>query len=220
MQTYNVPPGNITVSFGGADPTVGVFVENYKETMNWAGYSMTTGAKLWGPTASQTALDFYGQEGFLAGQVAYGNLYTTGYAGIVYCYDLKTGNLLWTYGNGGAGNSTQSYFQVPGNFPTYINAVGNGIIYLVTSEHTIETPIYKGAMARAINATNGQEIWTLSDDNNEFSVMSYAIADGFATFFNAYDDQIYSVGQGPSSTAVTASPKVSTHGNNVLIEGT
>ena len=68
------------------------------------------------------------------------------------------------------------YFQAPGNYPTFVQAVGNGILYLVTTEHTVETPIYKGAMARAINATDGTELWTLSDYTGEFSAISYAIA--------------------------------------------
>ena len=49
--------------------------------------------------------------------------------------------------------------------------------------------------------------------------MNYAVADGYATWFNGYDNQIYSVGRGPSDTTVTASPKVSVHGSSVLVEG-
>ena len=75
-------------------------------------------------------------------------------------------------------------------------------------------------MNRAINATTGQEIWTLSAYTGEFSAMGYAIADGYSTFFNSYDDSIYSLGQGPSATTVTASPSVSTLGDNVVIKGT
>jgi hypothetical protein len=133
---------------------------------------------------------------------------------------MATGEILWTYGNGGPGNSTQSGFQVPGPYPTFINAVGNGIIYTVTTEHTFETPIFKGALARAINATDGKEIWTLSAATGEFGAISYAIADGYSAFFNSYDQQIYSVGRGPSATTVTASPKVQAFGNSVVIEGT
>jgi hypothetical protein len=46
------------------------------------------------------------------------------------------------------------------------------------------------------------------------------VADGFFVYLNCYDMQIYSVGKGPSQTSVTASPKVSTSGSSVLIEGT
>ena len=51
-------------------------------------------------------------------------------AGILYCYDAKTGTLKWTYGNDGEGNSTNAGANSPfGDYPTFINAVGNGIIY-------------------------------------------------------------------------------------------
>jgi hypothetical protein len=223
QKTYNAPAGNITVTFGGADPTVGVFVEGYKETMQWVGYSLSTGEQLWGPVGNQSSWDFFGNPAYnyAAGQVAYGKLYSIAYGGILYCYDLTSGKLLWTYGNGGyPGNDTTSGFYTPyGNYPAFINAVGNGVIYMVTSEHTVETPIYKGAMARAVNATTGQELWTLSDYTGEFSTMSYAMADGYSTFFNGYDNQIYSVGKGPSSTTITAPDQAVANGVPVVLRG-
>ena len=213
MNTLNPPTGNLTVQQGLADPTAnggtGVFVESYKETMQWIGYSMATGAKLWGPTASQTALDYYGAPyyPFLAGQLAYGRLYSAAMGGIVYSYDLSNGQLLWTFGNGGLGNTTNSGFETPGNYPLFINAVGNGVVYLVTTEHTPQTPIYKGSLVYALNATDGTQIWTFNSYVGEFSGMSFAIADGYATFFNGYDNQVYTLGRGPSATTVDA-PKI------------
>ena len=70
-----------------------------------------------------------------------------------------------------AAQATQhnSGFEVPGPYPTFIEAIGNGIVYLVTSEHTFETPIYKGALARAVNATDGTELWTISAATGEFA---------------------------------------------------
>ena len=217
----NPPAGNITtVSFAGADPA-GYFCESYRQTQQFVGYSMTDGRQLW-TGDPQAALDYYGSTGpgSLSNVVAYGRIYSSAYSGILYCYDMATGKVLWTYGNGGAGNSTQSGFQVPGPYPTMINAIGNGVVYTVTTEHTFETPIFKGALVRAINATDGKEIWTLSAATGEFGAESYAIADGYSVFFNSYDQQIYSVGRGPSATTVTASPKVQTFGNSVVIEGT
>jgi hypothetical protein len=225
MWTKTVQPaaGNVTVLLGPADPASGVFTEGYKETMQWVGYSLATGEKLWGPTPSQASLDYYGNPitPLIQAQLAYGNLYSMGYAGIMYCYDVKTGALKWTYGNGGEGNSTNSGLYSPfGNYPTFINAVGNGVIYVVASEHTVNTPIYRGALNRAINATDGTEIWTISGYTGEFSAMSYAIADGFATWFNGYDNQIYTVGRGPSELTVTAPNNAADSGAAVVIRGT
>ncbi len=221
--TVDPPPGNETVLLGPTDPTSGVFVEGWQQTMQWVGYNLYTGAKLWGPTAPQAGLDYYGNPitPYIQAQLAYGNLYSMGYAGIMYCYNAKTGVLEWTYGNGGAGNSTNAGPNSPfGDYPTFINAVGNGVIYVVASEHTINTPIYKGALERAINATNGAEIWTLSGYTGEFAAMSYAMADGYNTWFNGYDNQIYVVGRGPSQTTVTAPDTASPVGTPVVIKGT
>jgi hypothetical protein len=221
--TITPPAGIQIISNGGADPTAGVFVETYRQTSNWVGYSMTTGAKLWGPTESQDDFDYYGSQGpgTLANVVAYGKIYSCAYAGILYTYDITTGELLWTYGNGGEGNSTFGGLGVYyNNYPTFINAIGDGIVYLVTSEHTIETPLYKGALVRAVNATDGTEIWTLSSYVGEFADSSFAIADGFATFLNGYDNQIYSVGRGPSALTVEAPMVDIALGSGLVIRGT
>ena len=221
-KTYTPPAGNVTVYNGGADPESGVFLEVYKETRQWVGYSIHDGSKVWGPTEMQGSFDYYGQPYFpiLGGQIAYGKLYSAAYAGIVYCYDMKTGDLLWTYGNGGEGNSTNAGFYVAyGNYPTFVAAIGDGIVYTITTEHTVSTPLYKGAMTRAINATDGSEIWKLSAYTGSFSVIGYGIADGFATFFNGYDNQIYVVGRGPSALTVEAPKTGIDLGKSLIISG-
>jgi hypothetical protein len=231
MQTYNPPAGNLTVTYGGCDPTApdgkggtGVFVEGYAETMQWVGYSLTDGSQLWTtPAGSQSAFDYYGAPyyPFDTSQLAYGNLYTAAFGGVLYCYNLTTGNMTFSYGNGHVpGNDTSTTLTAYGDYPMFLNAVGNGVIYTLTSEHTIGDPIYKGALARAINATTGQEIWTLSNYDGEFSSFSYAMADGYNTFFNGYDNQIYTVGQGPSSLTVSAPNLGAASSQPVVISGT
>jgi len=222
-------PNNITVSFGGADPSAnggaGVFVERYKETMQEVGYSLATGKYLWTTPNDQVAFQYYSTLGYYSGGIAgcvlaYGRIYSAGFGGIVYCYSDTNGALLWTYGNGGPGNTTSSGEPYPGNFPTTIYAIADGVVYLVTTEHTVTTPIYKGASTIAINATNGAEIYTLSNYNSAFNTATNAIADGYAIIFNGYDNQIYCLGRGPSSTTVTAPQTAITEGNNVIIQGT
>ncbi len=99
---------------------------------------------------------------------------------------------------------TQATHWPYGNIPTFIQAIGNDVVYLITSEHTWTTPIYKDGLARAVNATDGSEIWTVSSVTMEFGKTSYAMADGYNTWFNGYDNQIYVVGRGASSTTVSA----------------
>jgi hypothetical protein len=221
--TKSPAPNNVTVLEVGVDPVNRVFVENWRETIQFVGYDLDSGARIWGPTDPQQPLDYYGSQssGSIATAFAYGNLYTSAYAGILHCYNTTDGTLTFTYGNGGVpGNDTNSGFQVPGPYPTFINAIGSGVVYLVTSEHTIETPLYKGARTRAVNATTGEEIWTLNSYVGEFFSSSFAIADGYAIWFNGLDNRIYSVGRGPSKTTAMAEPKSTVYGTSVVIEGT
>ena len=233
--TLQPPAGNVTVSYGGpatSTPTYGVFVEFYKETMQFVGYSMSTGAKIWGPVGdqSQNQLMYY-NSGYNSGgneagaAYAYGKIYYDGFGGVMSCYDQQTGALLWTYGNGGAGNTTQSGFEVPGPYPMSIYAVGNGIVYTTTTEHTVQIPIYRGAQQQAINATTGELIWSLNEVTSEAGGPGAAletgyIADGFSVSLNGYDNQIYCVGRGPSTTTVNAPNLAAAQGQSVMISGT
>jgi outer membrane protein assembly factor BamB len=217
------PSKECTVIEAGVDPVNRVFVENLRELNCFIGYDLNTGNQLWTTeNYPQTAMDYYGSpaSASLAANFAYGKMYSAAYAGIVYCYDTKTGALLWTYGNGGAGNSTDSGFSVPGNYPTFVAGYANGLIYTITSEHTIETPLFKGSLARALNATTGEEVWTLNSYTGEFMTTSYAIADGFNTWFNGLDNRIYTVGKGASQLTVTAPDAGLTPGQSVVIKGT
>jgi hypothetical protein len=219
--TVQPPPRNITVLTGIIDPVSRVFTETYKETRQHVGFDLDTGQYLW-TTESQTDLDYYGNPSipWLASATYQGNLYSCAYGGILYAYNERTGDLMWTYGNGGPGNSTNSGFYLAyGHYPIQIGAFGSGLVYIFTTEHTVNTPIYKGAEWKAINATSGQEVWALSGYTGTFFVFSNAIADGFLTFFNGYDNQVYSVGRGPSTTTVSAPNLAAASGQPVVISG-
>ena len=224
---YNPPAGNESVVQEPVDFQTGVFVLSLQETMQFVGYSLSSGNQIWGPTPSQGAWDYYGYPGTvqLPGVVAYGNLYDSSFGGVCYCYSETTGQVLWTYGNGAPGSDNSTYGGLNvfyGDYPTQIQAIANGVIYLATSEHTVPNPIYKGAVTFAINATTGQLIWRLSDYPSEWSVpgSEYVVGDGFATFMNGYNNQIYSVGRGPSKTTVTAPDIGVTTATPVTITGT
>ena len=223
-EVMQAPPGNVTVFYAGIDPTTNMFFEAHDETLNFVGYSMDTGKQAY-TTSALTSWDYYGQpapaQTYI--QAADGNILSSAFGGVLFCWNDTTGQLKWTFGNGpfGSDNSTKAGLNVfYGNYPTFINAVGGGVIYLVTTEHTITDPIYKGALARAINETTGQQIWTLSDYTGEFSTMSYAMADGYSVFPNGYDNQLYCVGRGPSVTAVNAPNSGLEFGQAAVISGT
>jgi hypothetical protein len=131
--------------------------------------------------------------------------------------------LKWTFGNGGAGNSTSAGLNVfYGDYPSYVQNIANGVVYFAADEHTIPNPLYKGCLARALNATTGQEIWTLSEYPSEWSTSGseWATGDGFTAFMNGLDNNIYSIGRGPSSLTVQAPQTQITAGQKVVIQGT
>ena len=215
---YPVAPNNVSREITAWDPELGVFVMEDKETMVHYGYSLTDGSLLW--TNTDPVHDYDTLR--CVSRSAYGKLYMAGFGGILYCWDMKTGELLWTYGNGGPGNSTSSGLETAwGHYPIFVDVIADGKVYLGTTEHSPDSPYYKGAQNRCINATTGEEIWTMTGWGTGMYVGSYdVVADGFFAYLNCYDMQVYSSGKGPSATTVSASPKVSVHGGSVLVEGT
>jgi outer membrane protein assembly factor BamB len=222
---YPAPAGNITRTLGPVDTVNRVFTMTDKETMQWLGYNIDDGSQLWGPVGSVRPYQYYGTIAFAGqtGYTAYGKLYCAGYGGVLYCYDTKTGKLLWSYGNGGPGNSTNSGIESPwGLYPLHIGTIADGKLYCFTGEHSPNVPPYKGARVRCINATDGTEIWTMLSwyAMGSFGQGSAPIADGYMIYQNVYDNRIYCVGKGPSATTVAASPDISVHGSSVLVKGT
>ena len=221
-QTYQPEPGNNTRLITEWDPDNGVFIFADKETMTHSGYSLNNGNQLWGPTVLTD--DFTTDYNYMAiglERAAYGKLYYAGYAGILYCYDTTNGDLLWTYGNGGEGNSTLSGFVTPyGRYPIFVSVIADGKVYLDTTEHSPNSPLYKGAQYRCINATDGTELWTILDYGNQMYGGQAAVADGYLTTLNSYDSQIYCFGKGPSAMTVDAPTAAVQLGQSLVIRGT
>ena len=223
LQRYAAPSNNQTqmLATQPIDPVTNEWTMTYFETGQRLAYSLATGNLVWGPSErAQTGFQYYSSR---EGLPAYGNLYVSGYGGVVYCYSMANGTLLWTYGNGVGTNSTNTGDNTAwGNYPTHIAGFANGIVYTMSGEHSPNTPLYRGYMARAIDAFTGEEIWTLPDWSASglgTSMAPIAIADGIMTFANAYDGQIYAVGKGPSQTNVNIQTNVISQGNSVLIQG-
>ncbi len=218
---YPAPAGNLTRLLYAVDPDTRVFLMNDKETMQWLGYSMDTGELLWGPVGETRDFNYYGTIGMgsagQAGFAAYGKLYSGGYGGELFCYDIKTGNLVWKY------DKTFSAHETPwGNYPISIGAIADGKVYAFTSEHSPNNPMYKGSRVRCIDANTGTELWTILSwaGIGSFGSEGFPIADGFVAYLNHYDAQVYCIGKGPSATTVSAPQTVIPKGTGVLLTGT
>ena len=217
-KSYPAPSGNITRAFGTVDPVTRVFTMTDKETMQWSGFSLNNGNQLWGPVGNFRDFQYYGTVSHppAPGFAAYGNLYVGGYGGELMCFDQLTGALKWKY------NNTFSGDQTPwGLYPLFIGAIADGKIYCYTSEHSPNVPLYKGSEMRCVDAYTGEELWTLNSwvAIGSFGEEGVPVADGFMTYLNVYDNQIYCIGKGPSATTVEAPMSGASVGSVVTIRG-
>jgi hypothetical protein len=230
VMSTNSNLGSFTQRFGAVDPCTNVITMQVGETFEWYGYNLLTGAALWGPTTTlfTDGYQYFGS-GLGIGQCcvdAYGNIYVQGYGGEVWCYDTANGNLLWQWGNGGAGNSTNDGINSPwGLLPTMVDAVANGEVFVSSQQHGngALSPYYKGEMQWCLNATTGKEIWSIlfqAPNNGGPGYPEGVIADGEYVQYNLYDNQIYAFGQGPSKTTVTAPDIGVTTATPIVITGT
>ena len=129
----------------------------------------------------------------------------------------STGDVAWTY------NMTDAYGEpVTGqNWWGWIDLIADGKIYIGTLEHSAENPLPRGAPYIAVNASNGAEIFRVNGMYRETRWGGNGIiGDSIIATMDTYDQRVYAIGKGPSETSIVASPKVSTQGSSVLVEGT
>ncbi len=193
----------------------GVFIFEHMPDLVFSGYSMYTGEKLWeGESQADQTVPFgyytwVSLMNVFGHAIADGKFYTAGYTGHVFCYDLQTGDLLWLYG-------AETYARIFEYYTLFLGTIADGKVYVGTHEHSADTPLYKGNRVRCLNATTGEEIWTMLGWAHP---QTMAVADGVLVYWNNYDHQVYAVGKGPSATTVTA-PDISVpYGKSVLVKG-
>jgi outer membrane protein assembly factor BamB len=212
-KTHAAPSGNVSLSIAAASDKDRVVCIWSKELAQFWAYSLDNGDKLWGPTEPQNYLDVYA----MYPVITYGKLYSNGMSGIMYCYDAKTGDLLWNY------TYRDPYGEVLwSNYWSSLRPriITDGKIYLGQSEHSVNEPMPRGAPFVCLNATTGEEIWSVAGMFRQTDWGGSAlIGDSIIATMDSYDQQVYGIGRGPSATTVSAGPKVSVHGSSVLVEG-
>ena len=217
--------GNLTVVWKGttSNGKDGVFVIWTMENRQYWGFSAETGDRLWGPTQSEDYRNMWGGGFQVSTAIAYNKLFSAGYAGIVYCYDVKTGKLLWTYNATDPYVYSETYQREIGssNWPLYILFITDGKIYLGEVEHSPGDPRARGAPFICLDVETGEEVWRV---NGLFKQTAWGgraiIGDSIIATMDTYDQRVYAIGKGPSATTVSATPKVVANGQSIVIEGT
>ena len=216
--SWNPPAGDYTFTWGtsyGGSPSLEdkVFIISCKETRAHYGFSLDTGLKIWGPTESQHYLDIFG----MANIIADGKLISARMGGVVYAYDIKTGETLWTY------EATDHYNEIlwGNNWPVRPLFIADGKLYLGHSEHSPVDPKPRGAPFICLDVETGEEVWRI---DGAFRVTDWGgrsiIGDSIIATYDSYDQRIYAIGKGPTATTVTIRSDSVAQGSTVLIQGT
>jgi hypothetical protein len=187
-----------------------------KELVTHYGFSLVDGSYLW-ETQPENYLDLYGAgAGEHTWYFAYGKLYSVGLAGILYAYDLQTGQTEWTY-------TLKDPYSEPvtgENWWGWIDLIAAGKIYIGTLEHSANSPMPRGGPFACVNATDGSEIFRINGLMRETRWGGNPVmGDGIIAGYDTYDLRIYAMGRGPSKTTVTAPNIGAAPGQSIVISG-
>ena len=203
--------GDQTISWAAASIEEKIAVLCSKERNDYFAFSLETGKYLWGPTPSEYYLNTYDR----ISTINYGRLISSGVSGIVYGYNVTTGDLLWTY------EAVDPYSEIlwANNWWLQQMFIADGKVYLGHVEHSPVDPRPRGAPFICLDVETGEEIWRIDDLRQTCWGGKATIGDSIIALQDTYDQRIYAIGKGPCKTTVTASPKVSVYGSSVLVEG-
>ncbi len=209
---WSRPDADLTVEFMAASSEDRVFTLWAKEKRVHYGFDLDTGSKIWGPTPEQYYLDIFGMHN----AVADGKFISLGMSGNTYCYNINTGDLLWTYS-----------YRDPLNEVLWANDwslqplfIADGKLYLGQSEHSPVNPLPRGAPFVCLDMETGGEVFSIVGAFRSTDWGGQAIiADSIIATMDTYDQRIYAIGKGPSVTTAIIQHDVVTLGDSVLVKG-
>jgi hypothetical protein len=217
--TWQKPLGDKAVVRGALDPVTRVFTLRVKEDRTLYGFDLNTGNKLWGPVGPLDIRSVYGTTQY----IAYGKLIlTVDFAGLVYCFDVKTGKQLWVYEVKDPYAVSEMYQkEFAGDswaiVPLFIT---DGKVYLGHDEHSPNNPLPRGAPFICLDIETGKEIFRV---NGLFRQSRWGgraiIADSTILTQDTYDQRVYAIGKGPTATSVEAPNVGVSAGSTIVIRG-
>lgn len=181
-------------------------------------YDVRTGNKVWETTltgknnAPPNAYDLFSLKPYFGN----GILFWEGLGGDIWALNATAGTQIWYT------NTTELIgdpgIETPYNiWPLWVfssSCLSNDVAYFAVG-HEYNPPLFHGAQLLAINASTGKLIWSELDT----SVTSTEISYGILLSLNAYDNQVYAFGKGPSAITVSAPSTGVTTATPITITG-
>ena len=188
-----------------------------KETTTNYVFDLNTGKFMW-QSEPQIFADAWTDSPSYERAIAYGKLYTASVGGIVYCYDIKTGNIVWTY------EAKDPYIgesYLGENWWLIMTFITDGKVYFGHMEHSAQEPKPRGAPFLCLDAETGDLIWEIDGAFRQTRWGGRAlIGDSIMVTMDTYDSQIYAIGKGPSSMTISAPDVAVAAGTPFVIRGT
>jgi hypothetical protein len=182
-------------------------------------FDTRTGQKAWETTCTgENGAPFNIYDVFyMKYNVANGAIVWAGFGGDLWCLNSTTGNLMW-YTNtskliGSSGLETP--YNIWPLWAFLSGCTSNNILYAPIG-HEYDAPLFRGSQLLAVNMTDGSLVWS----ELSTSVESTIIVDGKLVTLNAYDNQLYCFGKGPSVMTVDAPTVGVTTSTPITITGT
>jgi hypothetical protein len=199
------------------DPLVGVYWT--KENRQGYAFSLENGDYMWTcdeqdykDAWSDTVSASFGPDKI----IAFGKFISASVSGVVYCYDVNTGELEWTYE--AEDPYAESYL---GNTwwlaPLFAT---DGKVYFGSLEHSALDPKPRGTPFFALDAETGEVVFRADGLFRQTRWGGRAIiGDSIIATMDTYDQQIYGIGKGPSQTTISAPNIGVAAGTSVIIQG-
>jgi outer membrane protein assembly factor BamB len=205
---WNVTTNHIFYSTSTAVADHGRFTVRMLDGV-WICWDLQSGREVWTSDDSPYPWGDFGAYTI----ASYGGLvYDFSYAGI-YALRWEDGSIAWNF------TAPSAPFESPW-YPTmgwFSNSpsIADGKLYYANGEHSPTQPLARGWKLWCLDASTGQELWNFSGGGS-----AGAVADGYLTYDNRYDGNMYVFGIGKTQTTVTAPEIEIVNGQKAIISGT
>jgi outer membrane protein assembly factor BamB len=210
--------GRVQFEFNEVSLKDGAAVFWVHDTLQYYCFSTDTGEYMWGPSAGEYYINYYGwtELGERPPLMYDGKLYSSGAGGVIYCYDLADGEILWER----AIEDPYQEYLFANNWWQFFLWIVDDKLYSAHIEHSTIEPMPRGAPFVCLDAQTGDVIW---ETTGLFRSTRWGgrgiIGDSVMVGMDTYDNRLYAVAKGASAVTLET-PQGATTDMAVTLAGT